>query len=65
MKQFCPYEKMLECTDKERLDEFYRQMQEAMLANNSMAFVTGVECAAWMSDCIKLRMFRAQQQKQK
>lgn len=62
----CPYENGIKCDAKERLDEFYRQMQDAMYANKPVYFVTGGACAAYANECAKLRAFReAQQQKQK
>ena len=65
MLDCCPYEPELKCARVERMDEFYRQMQEAMLHNKNFAFITGGVCPAWNNDCLKLREYRAQLQKQR
>lgn len=61
----CPHCKDLECSPIERTDEFYRQMQEAMLQNRSVAFLTGGKCPVWSGDCIKLREYQEKLQKQR
>ena len=61
----CPHEEGLDCTQSERLDEFYRQMDDAMLQNKTVYFLTGGECPVSGFTCAKLRDFRARQQKQR
>lgn len=51
----------LECSQQERLDEFFRQMEEAMLSNKQWAFLTGGDCPAYACDCLKLRAHREKQ----
>ena len=55
----CPFERKLECKETERVDEFYRQMSEAMLANAPVYFLTGSRCPANATNCIKLLEYRA------
>lgn len=62
---YCPHMPGLECSQVERTDEFYRQMQEAMLHNKNVAFITGGACPAFSNDCLKLQEYKAQQQKQR
>ncbi len=62
----CPCERKLECKETERVDEFYRQMSEALLANAPVYFLTGGRCPANPVDCIKLREYKIRQlQKQR
>ena len=65
MQSNCPHELDLECTQTERLDEFYRQMEDAMLQNQSVYFLTGGKCPVSGFSCAKLRDFREKQQKQR
>lgn len=65
MSENCPFCEGLGCTQLERCDEFYRQMQEAMLHNKNVVFITGGACPAWSNDCLKLQEYKAQQQKQR
>ena len=65
MYDTCPYAIKLNCAQTERKDEFYRQMDEAMLANKPVAFVTGGLCPAHACECMKLREYNERQQKQR
>lgn len=59
----CMYEPALECSDKERADELYRQMHEAFRAGKQWTLCTKLDCAARATDCIKLQAYRQQKQK--
>ena len=62
MSKYCPkIDGKLECTQQERLDELYRQMEEALLSNKQWAFLTGGECPAYACDCLKLRAYLEKQ----
>ena len=61
MSDKCPCAKNLVCSQAERMDEFYRQMSEAMLQNKPVYYLTGGQCPAFSSECMKLREFRARQ----
>ncbi len=65
LETVCPHENGLDCTQTERLDEFYRQMEDAMLQNKAVYFLTGGKCPVSRSGCMKLRDFREKQQKQR
>ncbi|MDW2958601.1 MAG: hypothetical protein R8M37_02225 [Alphaproteobacteria bacterium] len=62
MSKYCPKSNgKLECTQQERLDELYRQMDEALLSNKQWAFLTGGDCVANAYDCLKLRAYLEKQ----
>lgn len=65
MTSKCMYEPTLECSDKERADELYRQMAEKLRTGQQITFCTRLECVARATDCIKLQKFREQMKKQK
>lgn len=65
LETVCPHDNGLECTQNERLDEFYRQMEDAMLQNKEVYFLTGGMCPVSRLSCMKLRDFRERQQKQR
>lgn len=58
MPEKCPFEEKLNCSPTERLDEFYRNMDDAMLSNKPMYFITGGKCGVFASECMRLREFR-------
>ncbi len=65
MNDRCPCASDLECSQVERNDEFYRQMSEAFLENKPIVFVTGGLCPAYSSQCMKLREYQEQRQRQR
>lgn len=65
MANTCPYSLELECDEMYRVDEFYRQMSEAMLQNRPIFFVSNGRCVAQAADCMKLREFKFKQLQQK
>ena len=65
MTSKCMYEPTLECSEKERADELYRQMQEKLRTGQQITFCPRLECVARATDCSILKTFREQMQKQK
>ena len=65
MTDYCPRAENLECSQVERTEEFYRQMQESMLHNQPVFFLTGGVCPVHACDCMKLREYMEKKQKQR
>lgn len=59
------YQPALECSEKERANELYRQMQEKLRTGQQITFCPRLECAARATDCSILKTFREQMKKQK
>ena len=65
MAECCPFADGLQCSQAERVDEFYLQMQDAMLGNKPVYFVTGGRCPAYSLNCMKLYEYEQKMQKQR
>ena len=65
MTNYCLRAENLECSQEERTEEFYRQMQESMLHNQPVFFLTGGACPVHACDCMRLREYMKKKQKQR
>ena len=64
MLSYCPHVHNLKCSQSDRTEEFYRQLQEAMLCNKPTYLLTSGQCPVSKYECMKLREFCEKQQRQ-
>jgi len=57
MLRKCPYEQNLDCDGQERVDEYYRQLMDAMNLGIPVCFISGANCPVDYIQCMKLRAY--------
>ena len=66
MSEYCPHASdKLKCSRAERENEFYRQMDDSMLANEPIVWLTSGSCSASPCKCLKLQAFQQKIQRSK